>query len=519
MFETKNINRRAMLKMGLGAGTGLALWSLYQSGFSDLFGREHLSLAAFNNIGLDQSRLAQLIEIALRNGGQYADVFLEFSLSNNMSFDEDRLQNASLDLKSGAAIRVTAGDRTVFRVTEDLSWESLSETAYKAASDVRAAVGANEKIALKQLETPDLYPVASPPTLEGIRPKKEIILRMIEAARKADPSVQSVQSTYRDSLRFMTIATSGGVMAHDTQPILEVKLSVMMAKPETGRNALGSYSAGGHYGLEYFNLHPPEAIGQRAVEMARHQMEGIEPPGGEIPLVLGPGHGGVLLHEAVGHMMEADFNLKGYSVYSDRVGQMMASPLCTVVDDGRRPNINGSINFDDEGVPSCNNVLVDQGRLVSYMHSRETAAKMKVSPTGNGRRQDFSFPPQPRMTNTYLQNGDSTPEEIIRSVNFGIYAKSFDSGTADVTTGNFTFVPLEAFLIESGRITAPLSNVMLLGKGPDILKRVSMVGNDMHICDDLWLCGKAGQMVPVTVGTPTIKVDSVTVGGSHQNLG
>lgn len=516
MFGSNKISRRNVLKMGLGATAGLALWDLYQTSFSSEAGRGLASVVAFKDIGIDEARLARLIEIALQSGGQYADVFLEYSISNYMSFTGDRLQNAGFDVVNGAAIRVIAGSRTVLRVTESLSWEGLVEAARAAASDIRAGAATAKLPALKRLEVPSLYPVASPPTLEPIQAKIGLVVRMAEAAQKADPAIQSVQSNYKDALRFITVATSNGVVAYDSQPFLQTRLSVMAARPEAGRTGLGSYSAGGRYGLEYFNTNPPENIGRRAAEMARHQMEGVEPPGGELPIVLGPGYGGVLLHEAVGHMMEADFNVKGYSVYSDRLGQMIASPLCTVIDDGRRPNLNGSINFDDEGTPSASNLLVEGGRLVGYMHSRETAAKLGVAATGNGRRQSFSFPPQPRMTNTYLQGEDSTPEEIIRSVKFGIYAKSFDSGTADVTTGNFTFVPLEAYLIESGRITTPIANVSLIGNGPDMLKRVSMVGNDMQICDDLWLCGKAGQMIPVTVGTPTFKVDKVAVGGALQ---
>jgi TldD protein len=248
--------------------------------------------------------------------------------------------------------------------------------------------------------------------------------------------------------------------------------------------------------------------------MARHKMEARGAPSGELPVVLGPAYSGVLLHEAVGHGLEADFNLRGYSAYSNRLGEEVCSRLCTIYDDGRRAGLNGSINFDDEGVPSSKTMLIDRGRLVGYMHSRETASKMGVKPTGNGRRQTYNFPPMPRMTNTYLENGETPPDEIIRSINYGIYARFFSGGSVNITTGDFTFVPIEAFLIESGRITTPLSNVLLLGNGPEILSRVSMVGNDMQISDNLWACGKQGQAVPVTIGTPTLKIDSMTVGGN-----
>jgi TldD protein len=244
-------------------------------------------------------------------------------------------------------------------------------------------------------------------------------------------------------------------------------------------------------------------------------LEGVAAPSGQLPVVLGPAYSGVLMHEAVGHGLEADLNVKGYSAYSGRLGELVASPLCTIYDDGRRQNLNGSINFDDEGVPSSRTPLIERGRLTGYLHSRETAAKMKAPLTGNGRRQSFSYPPLPRMTNTYLEKGETPSEEIIRSVKFGIYARTFSGGSVDINTGDFTFIPIEAFLIEKGRITAPLKKVILLGNGPEIMNRVAMVGDDLELSDLLWDCGKQGQMVPVTVGTPTIKVDTITVGGNN----
>jgi TldD protein len=315
-------------------------------------------------------------------------------------------------------------------------------------------------------------------------------------------------------MRFVTVATSSGVIAHDTQPLIQVFVNVSARDDDSGKAGRGSFTGGGHYGSEYFQTHSPESLARRAVEMARHQMQARGGPSGELPVVLGPAYSGVLLHEAVGHGLEADFNLRGYSAYSNRRGEVVASKLCTIYDDGRRPNLNGSINFDDEGIVSSKTPLIEQGRLVGYMHSRETALKMGVQPTGNGRRQSYNFPPMPRMTNTYLENGDSAPDDIIRSVDYGIYARFFSGGNVNITTGDFTFVPLEAFLIESGRLTAPLSNLLLLGNGPEILNRVSMVGNDMQISDNLWACGKQGQAIPVTIGTPTLKVDSMTVGGN-----
>jgi TldD protein len=515
MSIKSKLNRRAFMQVGLGAGAGLALWELYRTNWgSAAADRGAASLLAFKEMGLDDARLVRLLQTALDKSGQYADVFLEYSVGTYMIFDGDRMQTAGVNVTSGAGIRVISEGSSSFCSTDDLSWESLVRTAQEASANARAGGQQQQRVApLKPLVIPNLYQVNAPAAVEPAREKQAQVMRMIEAAQKADPRIGMVRTLYHDTLRFITVATSDGVIARDTQPLMKVNLSVIATDTEKVKTAMGVFSGGGHYGLEYFKEHSPEHIGQRAAEMARHQLEGVAPPSGEMPVVLGPAYSGVLFHEAVGHGLEADFNLKGYSAYANRVGQMVASPLCTVYDDGRRENLNGSINFDDEGIASRNTLLIEKGRLAGYLHSRETAAKMGAQPTGNGRRQSFNFPPLPRMTNTYLQGGDATSEDIIRSVDKGIYARFFSGGSVNTTTGDFTFVPMEAFLIEKGRITAPLSNVLLLGNGPEVLKRVSMVGNDMQISDNLWECGKMGQMIPVTVGTPTIKVDKMNVGG------
>jgi len=515
MIENSKIGRRRMLQAGLGAGAGLALWEIYRQGWGGSPDHGVESLLAFNDIGLDDKRLARLLEIALEKSGNYADVFLEYSVGNYLIFEGDRLQSSGVEVISGAGIRVMTDGHTAFCATEDLSWEGMTGTARDAAAAGRRGSGGKVS-ALKPLEGPSLYAVAAPAATEPVREKLEYVLKAVEAAQKADSNIQNVRTIYRDSQRFITVATSDGVIARDTQPSLKITLAAIAVDPESARTGMGVFSGGGHYGLEYFKQNPPERLGQRAAEMARHQLEGVEPPSAELPVVLGPAYSGVLFHEAIGHGLEADFNVKGYSSYAKRMGEIVASPLCTIYDDGRLPNLNGSVNFDDEGIPSSTTLLIDRGRLVSYLHSRETASQMGARPTGNGRRQSFNFPAVPRMTNTYLQGGDASPEDIIGSVKLGVYARFFSGGSVNTTTGDFNFIPLEAFLIESGRITAPLSNVMLIGNGPEILKRVSMVGNDMQISDNLWECGKMGQMVPVTVGTPTIKIDSMAVGGLRE---
>jgi TldD protein len=282
-----------------------------------------------------------------------------------------------------------------------------------------------------------------------------------------------------------------------------------------GKRQSGSSGGGGRQGLGYFDGRSPEDIGAEAARIALAMMDAREAPAGQMTVVLGPGDAGILLHEAVGHGLEADFNRKGTSNYSGRVGEAVASPLCTVVDDATQPGARGSINTDDEGLEGQRTVLIEDGILRGYMHDRLSARLMSAAPTGNGRREDFTVTPYPRMTNTFLLAGDSDPEEIIRSVDRGVYACRFSGGQVNISNGDFVFSLTESYLIERGKITAPLRGVNLIGNGPDVLTKVSMVGSDFSPSDGIWTCGKEGQSVPVGVGTPTIKLDGITVGGTQ----
>jgi TldD protein len=506
------ISRRRFIQASLGAGAGLALWDLYRLGIRDKSSRDRLSYDAFASAELGDYDLYQLLATALNKGGEYADVFLERRITTTAIFDDDNVEGFSVDYSGGGGIRVLSNGASNLRVTDELTWEALLNTA-RAASDGASGPGAKPSN-LKELEIESLYPAASSHSADVLEEQQAIARRITESARKTDGAIQRVRTVCVCGMRFITVAASTGVVARDSQPDLKITVQAFAVEQESGKSGAGVFNGGGKYGFEYFASHPVETFGRRAAEIARHQIEGKEAPAGDFPLVLGPGYSGVLLHEAVGHGLEADSTANGLSVYANRLGESIASPLCTVYDDGRRPYLNGTINFDDEGVPSSQAVLIENGKLAGYMHSRQTATRMGVKPTGNGRRQAFNFPPLPRMTNTYLAAGSDDPEDIIRSVEYGIYASNFSGGTANIYNGDFVFFPTEAFLIESGKITAPLSNILLAGNGPDVLKRVTRVGHDIEISDDLWSCGKEGQFVPVTVGTPTIKVDSITVGGT-----
>lgn len=497
----------------MGAGAGLALWDLYRLGMRDKSSRDHLSYDAFASAELGDTELYRLLGTALKNGGEYGDVFLERRITTTCTFDDDVVEGCSVDYRGGGGIRILSNGFSTLNVSDDLSWKALVGAARAVSDGAPGGLGVKPR-ALREMKISTLYPAASNQIADLLEEQRALARRIADSARETEKAVQRVRTTCVCGMRFITIATSGGIVARDTQPDLKITVRVFALDELSGKRGSGTFNGGGKQGLEYFESHPVEVFGRRAAQIARHQIDGREAPAGNFPLVLGPGYSGVLLHEAVGHGLEADLTGNGLSVYSKVMGEMIASPLCSLYDDGRRPYLNGTINFDDEGVTSASNVLIEKGRLVGYMHSRETAARMGVTPTGNGRRQSFNFLPLPRMTNTYLAAGSDAPEDIIRSVSHGIYASNFSGGTANVYNGDFVFFPTEAFLIESGKITAPLSNVVLAGNGPEILKRVRSVGSDLEISDDLWTCGKDGQLVPVTVGTPTIKVDSVTVGGT-----
>lgn len=508
------MNRRSFIQMTLGASVGLGLWEIYKTAFNEAGHRTAASLIAFKNIGVDDSDLSKLLGIALSKGREYADIFLEFAIATEITFDGDRIRNIGLEMASGGASRASAGDSSSFCATEDLTYEGLARTA-RAVADTSTGNQARIPSNLSRLSLSDLYPAQSTACAVPIHAKQAVLLRLVEAIQKSDRRVREVFVNYRDSLRFISLATSEGTVAYDTQPAIQLGLSVGVYDPATQKVGSCYIKIGARQGFEYFEANSPEDIGRRAVQLALHKMEEVPAPSGEMPVVLGPGHSGVLLHETVGHRLEADFNLAGYSGYADKLGETVASELCTVSDDGKRPKLNGSINVDDEGTPSQNTTLIERGRLVGYLHSRASAAGMGVAPTGNGRRQNFLSPPLPRMTNTYLHGGEASPEEIIRSVSSGIYARDFNGGVVDPITGDFNFTPTEAYLIEGGRITAPISNVLLIGNGPEVLKRITMVGSDLKFTDSVWTCVKQGQEVPVSVGTPTVKISKMLVGSSQ----
>jgi TldD protein len=466
---------------------------------------------------IDEARARRLLDIALRRGGDAADLFAEFSLGASLVLDEGIVKSASRGVGMGVGVRVLRGVAAGYAYTEDLEWEALARTAETAAQiasgDPRAAVEVTARL------HPDRYAVADLSVLASGTFKRDLLLRADHAARAVDARVKRVEASLAESYREVLVATSDGRLHRDVQPM--IRFGVRVVVEHEGKRQAGSSGGGGRKGLEYFLEpgHSPEAHAKEAARLALAMLDAVEAPAGEMEVVLGPGDSGILLHEAVGHGLEADFNRKGVSNYSGRVGTPVASELCTVVDRGDLDHGRGSINVDDEGNVPGSTTLIEGGILRGYLHDQLSAQHFALTPTGNGRRESFRSTPLPRMTNTLLLAGPHEHDEIVRSVKRGIYATRFGGGQVDIASGDFVFSLSEAYLIEDGRLTAPVKDVNLIGNGPDALSKVTMLGNDLQVSDGIWTCGKDGQSVPVGVGCPTIKISAMTVGGTAVQKG
>ena len=466
----------------------------------------------FQKFGIAPNDLQRYLGEALSAGGEYADLYFEYLTSTSISMDESMVKSASQGISAGCGVRVLSGERTGYAYTDDLAPERILRAARTAA--LIASGPAREPVqGFKENRPHQLYQVSSPSADADIAAKLELVKRGDRAARAYDPRIIQVRCGYADEWRQILVIGSDGTYASDVQPLARFSL-VCIAK--SGENsARGQSGGGGRVGIDYFQTErTPEFYAQEAARQAIIQLDAREAPAGEMEVVLGPGWPGVLLHEAIGHGLEADFNRKGTSAFTGLIGKRVASEKCTVVDNGTLPSRRGSINVDDEGSPTQNTVLIEKGILKGYLSDKLSAKLMGMADTGNGRRESYEHIPMPRMTNTYMLAGDDAPEDILRSVQRGVYAANFGGGQVDITNGKFVFSASEAYLIEDGKVTAPLKNCTLIGNGPDALTKVSMVGNDLALDEGVGTCGKDGQSVPVSVGIPTIKLDRMTVGGT-----
>jgi TldD protein len=466
----------------------------------------------FRKFGITTNDLHNYLGEALSAGGEYADLYFEYLTSTSISVDESMVKSASQGISAGCGVRVLAGERTGYAYTDDLAPEKILRAARTAALIARGP-GQQPVQNLKETASHHLYQVSSPSADADIAAKLGLVMRADRAARAYDPRIIQVQCGYADELRQILVVGSDGAYATDVQPLARFTL-ICIAK--SGENsARGQSGGGGRVGIDYFQTErTPEYFAQEAARQALIQLDAREAPAGEMEVVLGPGWPGILLHEAIGHGLEADFNRKGTSAFSGLIGKRVASEKCTVVDNGTLPSRRGSINVDDEGSPTQNTVLIEKGILKGYLSDKLSAKLMGMADTGNGRRESYEHIPMPRMTNTYMLAGDDSPEDIIHSVKRGVYAVNFGGGQVDITNGKFVFSASEAYLIEDGKVGAPLKNCTLIGNGPDALTKVSMVGNNLQLDEGVGTCGKDGQSVPVGVGIPTLKLDRMTVGGT-----
>ncbi|MDB4982949.1 MAG: peptidase modulator of gyrase [Myxococcales bacterium] len=467
--------------------------------------------------GIDATVAQRLLSAALGSGGDYADLYFEYRSGADFVMEEGRVRTVGRGVTLGLGVRVLRGDATGYAYTEELSDDRMLEAA-RTAGQIASAGGAPAPVGIHPVTLPDFYPIPRSSLGTPGADKVALLRRADAAARAFDPRVVRVEASLAEEHREVLVVTSDGHLARDRQPMIRFGVSVVAEENNGGAQRQSGRSGGaGRFGMEYFERpgQSPEEQGREAARLAVGMLHAVEAPAGPMEVVLGPGESGILLHEAVGHGLEADFNRKKTSNYTDQIGKPVASKLVTVVDDGTIGNARGSINVDDEGNPGQRNVLIENGILVAYMQDKISSKHFGTTPSGNGRRQSFRHEPLPRMTNTFMGTGTDEPEDIIRSVKRGVYAKRFSGGQVNISNGDFVFALTESYLIEDGKLTAPLKGVNLIGNGPDVLRKVTMLGHDFALSDGTWTCGKDGQSVPVGIGTPTMKIAEITVGGTR----
>ena len=468
------------------------------------------SILGPNSLSLDD--LEPLVGELAVGDVDFADLFFERAEAESFTLEDGEVKEASYHRDAGVGVRACVGDKQGFAYSSEITASRIRE-----ARDVAIAVQGGRKarggISLNPTLTPTLYQPDNPIPYKTANQKREFLLDIDAKARGRSPLVSQVQATLSISYREILIAATDGTLACDIRPLVRLSVSVLAEKG--GRRERGSAGLGGRYDLGRLMTqeHAEKAVSE-AIEQALVNLESVDCPAGELPVVLASGWPGVLLHEAVGHGLEGDFNRKGSSFYSGKVGQRVAAPGVTVVDDGTLADRRGSLNVDDEGFISQRNTLIKDGILVGYMQDKLNARLMNVSPTGNGRRQSYAHLPMPRMTNTFMESGGATQAEMIESVERGLFAVNFGGGQVDITSGQFVFAASEAYLIENGRITAPVKGATLIGHGPQVMSAISMIGDDLALDSGIGVCGKDGQSVPVGVGQPSLKIDRLTVGGT-----
>ena len=454
---------------------------------------------------------AKILARALARGGDFAELYFEYRRSASIAMEDGKVRTAGGGIDMGVGVRVVLGSAVGYAYAESLEPDEMMRAA-ETAGQIAAGGGKTGPIKVRRRKLGDVYAVPHEVVDVGGAERVALLRRADAAARQYDARITRVDGSLVAVHKEIMVVTSDGVLAYDVQPMMRINISTVARAGD--RSEMGSSGGGGRQGLEYFDAHTPEQHGQEAARIAVVNLDSRPAPAGTMPVVLAAGDSGILLHEAVGHGLEADFNRKRTSNYTDQIGKPVASKLVTVVDDPALAGSRGSINVDDEGVVPKAHRLIVGGKLKGYMHDKISAAFFGLSPTGSGRRESFREIPMPRMTNTLMEAGTDDPEDIVRSVGKGVYAKKFSGGQVNISNGDFVFSLTEGYLIEDGKLTAPLKGVNLIGNGPEALTTVSMVGHDFALSDGMWTCGKDGQSVPVGVGCPTVRISKMTVGGT-----
>lgn len=470
-----------------------------------------------DRFGLDERSLERTLGEAMARRIDYADLYFEATSADSVSLEEGEVKRAGRHVVQGVGVRALAGERTGYAYSDEITLDRLTLAARHARA-IAASGGAASSADLRIRPTApphDLYAVPADSLHRPLGERVHLLEEVDRAARAVDPRIRNVLASLVVEDKIVVIATSTGELIADHQPL--VRLNITCLAEVGAKREQGSSGGGGRVGLSFFVDDAERALtlAREAARRALVNLDAVEAPAGPQVVVLGPGWPGVLLHEAVGHGLEGDFNRRGTSAFAGRIGEQVASDLCTVVDDGTIASRRGSLNVDDEGTPTQRTVLIEKGRLVGYLQDRLNARLMGERSTGNGRRESFMHYPMPRMTNTFLLAGEDAPEDVIRSVERGLYAVSFGGGQVDIANGKFVFSANEAYLIEGGRVGAPVKGATLIGNGPDVLTRISRIASDLRLDEGIGTCGKEGQSVPVGVGLPTLRIDGITVGGTR----
>ena len=460
---------------------------------------------------LDIANLQNVLGDMMSHKIDYADLYFQYSRSESWGLEEGQVKSGNFSIDQGVGVRAVSGEKTAFAYSDDITLSALQEAA--KATKAIASLGGEQSVGkVIKRQASQLYLPQDPIASLSAEAKVKLLERLESYARKIDPRISQVTASIAGEYEVVMVARFDGVIAADVRPL--VRLSINVIAESNGRREQGSSGGGGRYDYSYFTDEVLHDYAQKAVHQALVNLDARPAPAGSMTVVLGAGWPGILLHEAIGHGLEGDFNRKGSSAFSNMIGQQVAARGITIVDDGTIANRRGSLSMDDEGNPTNRTILIEDGILRGYIQDTLNARLMNMPVTGNARRESYAHIPMPRMTNTYMLNGTIPPEEIIKSVKRGLYAANFGGGQVDITSGKFVFSAAEAYMIEDGKITYPVKGATLIGNGPDVLKRVSMIGNDMQLDSGVGTCGKEGQSVPVGVGQPTLKIDALTVGGT-----